>query len=114
MLELLATTEGILRIDFDGRVAARKKDGLSNRFREISKNAISHARARSVHQIKIRLDDILEAMAEEGIRVSEFRGALNLRHWLAHGRYWRPGLGRIYTPEEVFDICEALVGSISK
>jgi hypothetical protein len=113
MLELLTTTEAILRMDFKRRVAARRKDGLSKRFLEISKRAINDARARSVRRPRIRLDDdILEAMTGEGIKVSEFRGALKLRHWLAHGRYWRPNLGQIYTPEAIFDICEALVGSI--
>jgi hypothetical protein len=108
MLELLATAEAILRIDFNRRVGARKRDGLSKRFRAIKKNAINDARARSARRARIRLDDdILEAMTGEGIRVSEFRGALKLRHWLAHGRYWRPNLGRNYTPEEVFEICEA-------
>jgi hypothetical protein len=115
MLELLTTTEAILRTDFKRRVAGRKKDGLSRRFQEISKRAINDARARSAPRSRIRLDDdILDAMTGEGIRVSEFRGALKLRHWLAHGRCWRPNLGRIYTPEAVFDICEALVGSIPK
>ena len=27
--------------------------------------------------------------------VLEFKGVLNLRHWLAHGRYWKPKLGRV-------------------
>jgi hypothetical protein len=115
MLELLTTTEAILRRDFKHRVAVRRKDGLSKRFREISKRAINDARARSARRPKIRLDgDILEAMTGEEIKVSEFRGALKLRHWLAHGRYWRPSLGQIYTPEAIFDICKALIGSISK
>ena len=26
--------------------------------------------------------------------VSAYRSLLNLRHWLAHGRYWSPKLGR--------------------
>ena len=53
MFELLATTEAILRIDFKARVAARKKDGLSRRFRKLYKE----------NGEKVRLDeDILAAM----------------------------------------------------
>jgi hypothetical protein len=106
MFELLATTEAILRIEFKARVAGRKKDGLSKRFREIHK-AIGE---------KIRLDeDILVAMKEEGVAantIAAFRGTLRLRHWLAHGRYWHPKLGRDYAPGDVFDIAKALIDSI--
>jgi hypothetical protein len=105
MLDLLATVEAILRTDLGNRVAARKKDRLSTRFVEINRNAINDARTRSDRRPRIRLDDILDAMAEEQIKVSEFRGALNLR-------YWRPNLGQGYTPEAIFDICEKLVNSI--
>ena len=59
MFALLATTEAILRLEFNNRVAARRKDGLSKRFREIHKASGD----------KIRLDeDILAAMKEEGVR----------------------------------------------
>lgn len=106
MFELLATTEAILRIDFEDRVTERKKDGLSRRFRRIHK----------AHGDKIRLDeDILAAMKEEGVAaniIAAFRGTLRLRHWLAHGRHWHPKLGRGYVPGDVFDITRALIESI--
>ena len=104
MLELLSTTEAILRMDFKARVATRTKDELSRRCRDIQKD----------RDDKVRLDeDILEAMKEEGIPVAEFRGTLRLRHWLAHGRHWQPKLGRVYTPEVVFDVTKQLIGSIA-
>lgn len=106
MFELLATTEAILRIDFKARVAARRKDGLSRRFRKLHRERGD----------KIRLDeDILAAMKEQGVPanvVAAIRGTLKLRHWLAHGRHWHPKLGRGYAPGDVFDIAKALIGSI--
>ena len=106
MFEIIATTEAILRIEFRDRVAARRKDGLSRRFREVHK----------ANGEKIRLDeDILVTRKEEGVAASivgAFRGTLRLRHWLAHGRHWNPKLGRGYTPGDVFDIAKALVDSI--
>lgn len=106
MFELLATAEAILRVEFNARVTARRKDGLSRRFREIHK----------ARRDKIRLDeDILVAMKEEGMPtnvVAAFRRALRLRNWLAHGRHWDPKLGRGYAPSEVFDIVRALIGWI--
>jgi hypothetical protein len=98
MFEILATTEAVLRIEVKTRVVARKKDPLSRRFRKL-------------HRAKgdrIRLDeDILAAMNEDGVStgaIAAFRGALRLRHWLAHGRHWHPKLSRGYTPSDVFDI----------
>lgn len=56
MFEILATTEAVLRLDFITRVAARKKDALSRRYRELHKIRVD----------KIRLDeDILVSMKEE-------------------------------------------------
>jgi hypothetical protein len=106
MFELLATTEAILRIEFKARVEDRKKDSLSRRFREIHK--VSGDRV-------LLEEDILAAMKGEGMPanvVAGFRRALKLRHWLAHGRYWHPKLGRGYTPGDVFDISRALIDSI--
>lgn len=59
-------------------------------------------------------DDILEGwkLHHEAIvnrPVGEFRGALKLRHWLAHGRYWTRKIGREYSPEDVFGICMNLL-----
>lgn len=106
MFEILATTEAVLRIEVRTRVAARKKDPLSRRLRKLYKTKSD----------RIRLDeDILFAMKEEGVSasaISAFRGALNLRHWLAHGRHWYPKLGRGYAPGDVFDISRALIDSI--
>jgi hypothetical protein len=106
MFELLATTEAILRIEFKARVTQRKKDALSRRFREIHKT----------RRDRVRLDeDILAVMKEEGMPagvVGAFRGALRLRHWLAHGKHWHPKLGRDYTPGDVFDISRDLIDSI--
>ena len=106
MFELLAITEAILRIDFKARVGARRKDGLSRRFRKLQQESGD----------KIRLDeDILGAMKEEGVAasiVAAGRGVLKLRHWLAHGRHWHPKLGRGYSPNDVFDIAKALIRSI--
>lgn len=109
MLELLATTEAVLRIDFRNRVKKRRKDPLSRRYREIHRD-----RSSMNERPRIRLsEDVLEALSEEeGVNVSAFRGALKLRNWLAHGRWWPPKLGFIYTPELVFDISKTLIDSI--
>lgn len=106
MFALLATTEAILRIEFNSRVAARRRDNLSRRFREIKK----------AKEDKIRLDeDILSALKSEGMPtsvLSAFRGTLKLRDWLVHVRHWHPKLGQSYSPGDVFDIAKALIDRI--
>jgi hypothetical protein len=106
MFELLATTEAILRIDFKARVTAKKRDLLSRHFRQLYRE----------NGDRIRLDeDILTALKDHGVPaniVSAMRGALKLRHWLAHGRHWHPKLGRGYAPGDVFDITKALIVSL--
>jgi hypothetical protein len=104
MFELLAITEAVLRIDFATRRKLRLKDPLSRRFQAIRRE-------------RIRLDeDILEGLRQEVSPpsvVSDFRAALKLRNWLAHGRHWHPKLGRGYRPADVFDISKRLLDALS-
>jgi hypothetical protein len=114
MLGLLTATKASLRVDFVLRVRYRKKDALSREFRNADKA--------TKHRIeKIRLEaDILDAWRKHGgsarrkNAIGQFKGVLKLRHWLAHGRYWRPKLGRAlgFDPVQVFDICKELLQSL--
>ncbi len=85
ILQLLASVEAALRVDYLHRCKRRKRDSLSRAFRDTYRQKAEHA----------RLDeDILELWvshhAEFKSMIGHLRGALHLRHWLAHGRYWRP------------------------
>lgn len=96
-----------MRIEVKNCAVVRKKDSLSKRFRNLYK----------AKGDRPRLDeDILVAMKEGGVSASAiagFRGALKLRNWLAHGRYWNLKAGRGYTPNDVFDISRALLDSMA-
>ena len=68
---------------------------------ELHESIEEHERAFSMSLLGNRAsleDEILEAWRDhaDGARqvVSELRGAFKYRHWLAHGRYWVPKLGR--------------------
>jgi hypothetical protein len=110
MLGMFACTEAALRVDFIERVSYRNKDQVSRGFRDAFKERGE----------RIRLEeDILDVWWEHGNdgisrAVSEFKGALNLRHCLAHGSYWKPKLGRAagYAPVDVFEICRKLLQAI--
>lgn len=109
MLGMLACAEGSLRLEFDDRVRAKKKDPISRRFRAVARK----------RKDRIRLEeDILDQWRQDGTTriksaIGEFKGALMLRHWLAHGRYWPAKLGRAagYIPADVYDICKELLQS---
>ncbi len=99
MLNLLAAAEATIRIDYLDRVSRRKKDAVSRRFRDIHRQKGQRAALSK---------DILAAWKDYGQAtkqyVGDFNGALKLRHWLAHGRYWSPKLGKDYVPDDVYEI----------
>jgi hypothetical protein len=111
-LFLVASAEATLRVDFLQRVYHRKKDAVSRAFRDIyNRTACDHSR------LKVRLDeDILETWAaivpRAKARIGDLRGSLNYRHWLAHGRYWVPKLGRQYDPTGLLRIITKLFEDI--
>jgi hypothetical protein len=114
MLDLLTCTEAALRVDFNVRVMTKKRDTVSRAFR-----AAYAKRKRKITKILLE-EDILDVLKKQGANralkraLAEFKGALKLRHWLAHGRFWNPKLGRTdYTAMEVFDICKDLLVAVS-
>jgi len=107
MLDLIAATEAAIRLDYQTRAYHGKGDEISRHFRKLYKKA----------RDRVSLEwDVLEAWKRLAPRtraaVGDFCGALNLRHWLAHGRYWNPKLGRDYSPADVYDISYNLLESI--
>lgn len=58
----------------------------------------------------------LEIISEENASssnpiVSDLKDAFKYRHWLAHGRYWEPKLGRKYDYFSVFTLAQTVFNS---
>ena len=93
-------------IQYLQRVYKRDKDPLSKSFRDLYREKENRA----------RLDeDILELWKNhhpelKGV-IGDFKGALKLRHWLAHGRYWLPRLGRLYDAYSVYIISDNIMNN---
>ncbi len=103
MLVTLASIEASFRLDYEFRCQKRLKDDLSRAFREIYK----------ARQERAALDeDIFEAWklykTESKALISELRAAFRLRHWIAHGRYWQPKLGRTFDFDFIYDLASAV------
>lgn len=104
---ILSSIEAIFRIDFNIRVDEKQKDELSRKFRNISKTK----------QKGISLEkDILEIwqtyFANFKTLISEYKSALHYRHWLAHGRYWEPKLGRKYDFDSVYVLADNIINNL--
>lgn len=98
-LTLLASIEASFRIDFFQRCYNRKKDPLSLKFRELYKKKDKY----------VSLEDELFDRWKKYSNVpksslGDLKGAFKYRHWLAHGRYWIPKLGRRYDFLNIFDL----------
>ena len=109
MFDLLAAAEAAIRVDFLNRVNDRKKDDVSRQFRDIHRE--------KGRKVALK-EDILGVWKEflptarKGA-VGDFNGALKLRDWLAHGRYWTRKLGRDYSPDDVYDIAYNLLDAVA-
>jgi hypothetical protein len=105
---LLAALEATFRVDFLLRCHYRKKDDLSRFFREV----------RRTKGDKVSFEhDILEGwkshFASAKSLLSELKGAFRLRHWLAHGRWYNPKLGKKYDFSSVYQLAQALDEELS-
>ena len=107
-LALLISLEAAFRVDYERRCQQRMKDDLSRAFRRISKS-----RKRNV-----RLDeDIFESWVRNvdgsAPLIGALRSAFRFRHWLAHGSYWEPKLGRKYDFPYVYDLADNVLKTLS-
>lgn len=104
---LLSSMEALFRIDFNIRVNQKLKDELSKEFRNIYKTK----------QSRVSLEeDILNIwqthFRELKLIISEYKSALHYRHWLAHGRYWEPKLGRKYDFDSVYILASSIINNL--
>jgi hypothetical protein len=100
---ILSSLEASFRMDYLTRCNQKKKDALSRKMRRMYQIRGSRASLE---------DDVLrlwkEAYPEYKSFISEVITAFKYRHWLAHGRYWEPKLGRIYDYYSLYDLAYSM------
>lgn len=105
-LTVLAAVEAAFRIDYLQRCYRRERDPVSRAFRDIYKTKQQHASLE---------DEIFDAWVDNatGTRsiIGDLRSVFRFRHWLAHGRYWIPKLGRRYDFSSVFALADLTLQS---
>jgi hypothetical protein len=106
-LSLLSAVEAAFRFDYLQRCYMKKKDPLSRTFRGIHKHKGSRA---------LLEDDILNGWKQCAIGLKDIlghlKGVLKYRHWIAHGRYWEPKLGRTkYDYQSVYQLVDTVFSS---
>jgi hypothetical protein len=96
-LSVLSSLEAAFRIDYLQRCYRRGKDAVSQKFREIHKEKEYNAQLdRDIFQTWADYSDVSRQI------IGDLRSAFRFRHWLAHGRYWTPKLGRKYSFNDVY------------
>jgi hypothetical protein len=109
-LALLAAVEAAFRVDYVRRQARKPKDPLAKALRAVYRAKGERASLE---------DDILpawrESLTDDDLRraLSDLKGSYQYRHWLAHGRYWRPNLARLYNFEDLYDLSSALLAELA-
>jgi hypothetical protein len=103
VFSLLAALEASFKVDFYLRCYGRERDDLSRSLRAVFKE--------KGDRISLE-EDIIETWKNHfpaaKTHLSELKGAFRYRHWLAHGRYWTPKLGRKYDFSSVYLIAQAI------
>lgn len=105
MLQLLTTTEALLRLGFEDLSKRQTKPKLFRRFRRIARE-----RGDKVRLVEDILDTWADVYPETARVIRDFKGVLPLRDWLAHGRYWTPQMSRPgYDVGDVFDVTSEML-----
>jgi adenine C2-methylase RlmN of 23S rRNA A2503 and tRNA A37 len=103
ILIILASLEARFRVDYESRCQKKLKDDLSRAFRAIYKEK----------QERVSLEQgIFEVWKDHQVEskqlIGELKTAFGFRHWLAHGRYWQPKLGKSFDYESVYDLATSV------
>jgi hypothetical protein len=99
---LMAAVEASFRIDYLQRAYLKRKDPVSRAFR------VLHKRRGAGVSLEDDILDVWKAHVNQTRLIGDLRAALGFRHWIAHGKYWEPKLGRAYNFANIYDLAKAV------
>ena len=110
VLNLVASAEGTLKVDYFRRVAERRKDTLSSRLSEMAQDALPKKQLRPDFDEGGILEVLKETKVMDNNIIGRYRECLRARHWVGHGRYWsKPVEVDQLDPDEVYDRADAMI-----
>lgn len=113
VLNLVASAEGTVKLDFNRRVQGRLKDSLAIAYRKWNKTLSARKQRRPDFDRGGILDVLRDANVMENHIIREYRECLEARHWVAHGRYWCKPVGvDQLVPDVVFDRADAIIRAL--
>lgn len=113
MLNLVASAEATITIDYFRRVGQRLKDPLALAYQSWHKKLSRRKQLRPNFDEDGILDVLKETHLVNNHVVGQYRECLQGRHWLGHGRRWeRPIAVDQFDPEDVYDRAAALLRAI--
>jgi hypothetical protein len=111
MLNLVASAEAAIKLDYSRRVGGKLKDKVAIAYQKW------HSTLSSQEQLRPNLEAILDKLKRSQVMdnhiVGRFRECLRVRHWLAHGRYFAKPVGvDLFDPDEIYNRALALLNAL--
>ena len=110
VLNLVASAEASVKIDYFRRIRQRLKDPLALAYRKWHNNRHAKKQFRPDFDEQGILDVLKNSHVMDNNIVGQFRECLRARHWLGHGRYWaKPVQVDGLDPDDVYDRASTLL-----
>ena len=113
VLNLVASAEATIKLDYVRRVREKLKNPLSRAYCKWHKGLSQKKQRRPDFDEGGILDVLKGAGVMNNHIVGRFRECVRVRHWLGHGRYWaKPAQVEQLDPDEVFERANKLLQAI--
>jgi hypothetical protein len=113
MLNLVASAEAAIRIDYLRRVGGKLKGPLAHEYQVWHKRLSAKKQLRPDFDEGGILDVLKNAQVMDNNVIGRYRECLPVRHWVGHGRYWaKPVEVDHLDPDDVYDRADALLRAI--
>ena len=111
VLNLVASAEGTLKVDYFRRVMEKRKDvAVEEAYRKWHKTLSAKKQLRPDFDVGGILEVLKETKMMDNNIIGRFRECLRARHWVGHGRYWsKPAEVDALDPDEVYDRADAVL-----
>ena len=113
MLNLVASAEATIKVDYFSRVGDKLKDLLSIAYRAWHKTLSANKQLRPDFEDGGILDVLKSTGVMDNNIIGQYRVCLRARHWLGHGRYWaKPVEVDQLDPDDVYLRLNALLAAL--